>query len=109
MTDEKPFADLEPAGQLPIGMAQGIAAIALNMAMKYYDITIVKDGTMYQQYKLEGRNMRDLHLDAVFETAIKIEKHLIESNGRIDKIIIEAVEAVIDEEGDMAENTEKQP
>lgn len=66
-----------------IPSAVGIGAIALNMAMKYHDFTIIKDGMMYQQKKLEGANIVPLHLDMVFETAIRIEQHLLGTSSRI--------------------------
>jgi hypothetical protein len=75
----------------PVGPMIGVAAIALNMALKFHDTTIVHDGTLYQQYKLEGRNMVPLHLDMVFETAMQIEAHLISANKRVAKLMILAV------------------
>ena len=42
---------------------EGVAAIALTMAMKFCDINTVQDGVLYQQYKMEGKNMSGLHLD----------------------------------------------
>src|SRR5690348_10454121 len=75
----------------PIGPMIGVAAIALNMAMKYHDISTVQDGQLYQQYKLEGRNMVSLHLDMVFHTAMQIEEHLISANKRVAKLMVLAV------------------
>ena len=86
------FKELEPIKDAPLATSHGIAAIALNMAMKYHDIVMVKDGAMYQQYKLEGKNFRELHLDMVFETAIQIEAHLLASSERIAKLIVDAIE-----------------
>ncbi len=62
------------------------------MAMKYHDIATVQDGTLYQQYKLEGKNFRELHLDMVFETAAQIERHLMASSDRIAGMVIEVIE-----------------
>lgn len=73
----EPFKALEPIKNTTVAPAHGIAAIALSMAMKYHDINTVKDGALYQQYKLEGKNFAPLHLDMVFETAIRIEAHLL--------------------------------
>lgn len=73
-----------------IGPMIGVAAIALNMALKYHDIATVQDGTLYQQYKLEGRNMCELHLDIVFETAMQIEEHLISANKRVAMLMVAA-------------------
>lgn len=97
-TEGKPFQEIMPIGDTKVAPAVGIAAIALNMALKYHDINTVQDGALYQQYKLEGRNFRDLNLDSVFETAIRMEMHLLASSDRIAKIVVEALEApVIDE------------
>lgn len=76
------------ASDAPIGAPMGIATIALNMALKYHDINTVHDGALYQQYKLEGKNLTCLHLDHVFETAMRIEEHLIAANTRVSKLIV---------------------
>lgn len=75
------------------GPAQGIAAIALSMALKYHDVAIIKDGVMYQQYKMEGRNIVPIHLDMVFETAMAMERHLVMAQDRIAAILMEAITA----------------
>jgi hypothetical protein len=90
--------DLEPLKEVKLAPSHGIAALALNFALKYHDINTVQDGTLYQQYKLEGRNMRDLHLDMVFETALKIEVHLLGASERIAKLVVDAIRADVDEE-----------
>lgn len=82
----------EHAPDARIAPAQGIAAIALSMAMKYHDISTVQDGQLYQQYKLEGRNLVPLQLGMVFETAILMERHLIAASDRIADLLIEALE-----------------
>lgn len=87
---DDPLSSLKPhMGDSPVAPAHGIAAIALTMALKYHDINTVQDGALYQQYKLEGRNMRGLCLDMVFETAIRIEQHLLGSSERIAKMIFD--------------------
>lgn len=97
MTD--PLKDLaDTAPDVRLAPAHGIATIALSLAMKYHDIATVQDGQLYQQYKLEGRNMVPLHLDMVFETAIRIERHLIASSDRIAEIIVDALEATTEGE-----------
>jgi len=93
--DLKPIVEAMPGA--PVAPAHGIAAIALTMAMKFHDINTVQDGTLYQQYKLEGRNMTPLHLDMVFETAIKIELHLLGGSDRIAAIVVGALELAADE------------
>ena len=94
-TDEGPNAELgalaKHMGSMPVAPAHGIAAIALQMALKYHDIATVQDGTLYQQYKLEGKNMVSLHLDMILETATKIEMWLLGASERIAKIVVEAV------------------
>lgn len=97
MSDKKPFQELEPLKDAPIATAHGIAALALNMALQYHDIATIKDGTMYQQYKMEGRNMRELHLDMVFETAIKMEVHLLGASARIAELVVDALANAVDE------------
>jgi hypothetical protein len=78
-------------GDVRIAPAQGIAAIALSMAMKYHDISTVQDGALYQQYKLEGKNMMPLNIGLVFETAAQIERHLMASSERIAGVVIDAL------------------
>lgn len=92
MTPDKPFKELQPFGDAPIATAPGIAAIALNMAIQYHNINTVQDGQLYQQYKLEGRNLRELHLNDVFETAIKMEIHLMGASDRIAQLLIDAIQ-----------------
>jgi hypothetical protein len=94
-----PFKQLEPhLSDVKIAPAHGIAAIALSLAMKYHDIATIKDGAMYQQYKLEGRNIREINLDTVFETAIRIEMHLLASSERIAKIVVDVIAELPEEE-----------
>jgi hypothetical protein len=111
-TDEKAndggLGELAATGaDFPVAPAPGIAAIALQMAMKYHDIQMVKDGALYQQYKLEGKNFVGLQLDMVLETAAYIEKWLISSNERIAKIVIDAIKVVVDDEPDDAPSTDQ--
>jgi hypothetical protein len=83
--------DIEPIKDAPIAPAHGIAAVALTLALKYHDINTVQDGALYQQYKLEGKNMNPFHLDHVFETAERMELWLLASSERIAKVIVDAV------------------
>lgn len=76
----------------PVAPAHGIAAIALSMALKYHDISIIKDGVLYQQYKLENRNIESIHLDHVLATAERLEVWLLGASDRIAKLIVDAVE-----------------
>ena len=89
---------LEPMKDTPIALPHGIAAIALNMALKYHDMGMIKDGALYQQYKLEGRNIGVLHLHHVFETAIKFELHLLGASERMAKLLIDALEVAVEDD-----------
>jgi hypothetical protein len=99
MTDEATASpDAEQFGELakhmkdtPVAPAHGIAAIALSMAMKYHDIATVQDGALYQQLKLEGRNLNPIHLDQVLDTAVRIEAWLLGASERIAKIVVDAI------------------
>lgn len=101
MTDEtnprEELLDIGPLNEERMSPAVAVASVAMNFALKYHDINTVQEGALYQQYKLEGRNMRDLHLDMVFETAKRIELHLITSANRLSeevyRTLIEAIAA----------------
>ena len=106
MTDEpedNPFKAMEPISDTKVAPGVGVAAIALSMAIKYHDISTVQDGELYQAYKMEGRNLTPLHIDMVFETAIKMEKHLLAGSSRIAGLIVDALEAGV------AEHEETEP
>lgn len=75
----------------PIPPMIGVGAIALQMAMQYHDATVIKDGVLYQQMKMEGKNISCLGLDDVFDTAKRIEEHLMGSNERILKLTTEVL------------------
>lgn len=92
MSDNE-LLDLGEAGKgITMPPSVGISAMALNFAMKFHDISTVQDGTLYQQYKLEGRNFRDLHLDMVFETARQIEKWMLSADNRFADMLLEGLE-----------------
>ncbi len=97
----KEMKALEPIQDNPVAPAHGIAALALNMALKYHDTNMVKDGALYQQYKLEGKNFRPYTIDEAFETAMKIEAWLLGASDRIAQIVIDCVkDAVIEIDDD---------
>lgn len=103
-----PLKELVPImGNSPLSPAHGIAAIALTMALKYHDINTVQDGALYMQYKSEGKNFRELQLDHVFETAMKIEAHLIGSERRIAKILVDVLTAGMTESAECRESVEQ--
>lgn len=87
-------------GDVPVAPAHGIAALALDMAIKYHDMGMVKDGALYQQYKLEGRNIETLQLDMVFETAIKMEMYLLGASERIAKVVVDALEIHVEDDAE---------
>lgn len=96
MTDEqapedRAFSELEALKDAPVAPAHAIASVALSLAIKYHDMGMIKDGTLYQQYKLEGRNIQMIGLEHVFETAVKMEAFLLGSSERIAKLIVDAV------------------
>lgn len=99
------FGALDPVADLPVSQAHAVASLALNFAMKYHDIATIQDGTLYQQYKLEGRNMTTLHLDMVFETAVRIEQWIMNTPNRLSETIYNnliegiALDATLDAEG----------
>ena len=82
----------------PVSPSVAIGALALNFAMKYCDITTVQDGQLYQQYKLEGKNMLPMNLHYVFEVAAQIEQHLMQTSERIAAVVCDAIEAAFTEE-----------
>jgi hypothetical protein len=86
-----PFQALEPISQTPVEPPAGIAALALNFAMQYYNINTVQDGALYQQYKMEGRNIRNLHLSDILETATEIEAHLLKASERLAELVAGAI------------------
>lgn len=97
MDNDNPLLDVGQLNDAAVSPSTAVAALALNFAMKYHDINTVQDGTLYQQYKLEGRNMTPLHLDMVFETARRFEEHIITAPNRLAELIIEGVaEAVME-------------
>lgn len=101
--------DIEPVKDAPIAPAHGIAALALSMAMKWHDMGLVKDGVLYQQYKMEGKNIGTLHLDMVFDTAVKMEAHLLGSSERIAKLIVDAIQIETYDDEETAEPTAEHP
>jgi hypothetical protein len=95
---DDPVKDLGPLKDAPVAPAHVVATIALSMAVKFHDINMVKDGALYQQYKLEGKNFRPLTLDTVFEDAIKIEAWLLGASDRIAKLIVDAIAVKVEDD-----------
>lgn len=76
----------------------GVSAIALQMAMSYHGINMVQDGALYQQYKIEGREMVPLSLQMVFDTAKQIEEHLVNGGGRITDLLLNSFMDAVEHE-----------
>lgn len=62
---------------LKIDNLTAIRVVALMLAMKHHDTTIIRDAEMYRQLKADGVNIRQTGFEDILETALKIEKHLI--------------------------------
>ena len=95
---------LEPLKDVPVAPSHAIASIALNMALKYHDMQMIPDGLTYQQYKMEGRNIREIGLTDVFETAIKMEAFLLGASDRIAKLVVDAISQIPDDPAESAEH-----
>ncbi len=106
--DEPAFAGLEPIKDAQMSPGVALGAVALNMAMKYHQMQMIPDGLTYQQYKMEGRNIREIGLVDVFETAMQIEVHLMGSSERIAAVIFDVISAPDDEEEIPQENPEEE-
>jgi hypothetical protein len=89
--------ELEEIKDAPLSQSHAIASLALNFAMKYADMTLVKDGALYQQYKLEGRNVETIHLDWVLGVAKQIEAHLMSAPGRLAPLVCDMITDVIEQ------------
>ena len=103
---EHTLKELSPhMGGEKLATGPAIGAVALTLAMKYCDITTVQDGALYQQYKIEGRNMVPLDLAMVFDVAIQIEKHLMGTSERISALVVDALKVIVDEEDEEGEQS----
>lgn len=67
-----------------------VASIALSLAVTYHTNSIIKDGAMYQQLKLEGKDIKSSGVEDVIDIARQFEIHLLQSSERIAGIIIDA-------------------
>ncbi len=99
-TDVPPLDGLEdiPANtQIRMSESTMIATVALNMALKWHDTSVIKDGTMYQQLRMEGKEIRSLCLDHVFDTAKLFERHIMEASGRLTELTMETINGVLND------------
>lgn len=102
--DDNELLKIPEVADAPVTSETGIAALAMNFALKYADISTVQDGTLYQQYKLEGKNLHPLHLDEVFYYASQIEKHLLNAPNRLALAVLDNALQTI--EGAMVDETD---
>lgn len=115
---ENPMLDIvEHAGDGPISASTGISALAMNFALKWHDMRIIKDGTLYQQKKMEGANIQIIDLPDVLQTAMQFEAYLLSGPERHAKILKEDImkrlvgcmtDMVIDAMGDVQEKFDEQ-
>lgn len=88
--------------EVALSTPHAISSLAMNFAMKFHDINTVQEGALYQQMKLEGKNLSPLFLEYVFETAARIELWLMRSPNRLSEALLnefaDAVEAVLEED-----------
>lgn len=104
MTEEAPhdaadnLLEIPEIKDAPMSTATAISSIALNFALKYWDLNMVRDGTLYQAYKLEGRTLEGLSLAQVFDTARQIEEHILGAPGRLSELVVEVVREVLEEQ-----------
>lgn len=83
----------------------GIAALALNMALKWHDMRLIKDGTLYQQIKLENKPIHEIDMSDILETAHQFEKHLMMSPGRLAKVVLDVVDDVANQISSVGKTT----
>ena len=81
MSDEN-LTKIEHLEQAPVSASTAIAALAMNFALKWFDMTMVKDGTLYQQYKMEQRNITVIDFPDILKKAAEFEAWLINSDNR---------------------------
>ena len=111
-TDANPLSDmsevLPPDAKVQLSSGTAIAALGLSMALRYHDINTVQDGTLYQQYKLEGKDMHGLHIEHVLETAKIFEAHILSAPNRMSDQIMGALLTSLESEFGSGENTDEE-
>lgn len=86
MTDNL-LAELEPVQDAPLTPSVAISALALNLALKWHDMCLIKDGSLYQQKKLEGANITLIDMPDVLATAQRFEAWLLSGQVRHANIL----------------------
>lgn len=90
-----PLDELEqvcpPDTKLEISPATAIAAMGLNLSLKYHGIATVQDGALYQQLKLEGANIVPLRLQNILDTAKIFEEHILSAPNRLTAMVYNVI------------------
>jgi hypothetical protein len=94
---DNPLLDMPELNDVPMSAPHAISSLALNFALKWIDTSMIKDGTLYQQKKMEGANFHVIDLPDVFDIARQFEAHILSSPGRISAMVIECVGEAIDQ------------
>lgn len=90
MSDNTNLLAIEGVQDIPLSPATAISSVALNMALNWFNTTIVKDGAMYQQLKLEGKTIEGVRLSDVFDVAKQFEEYIIRAPDRLAAMILDA-------------------
>ena len=89
LSDDNPMKDMEPVLNTALASPEGISIVSLNFAIKWHDVAVIKDGAMYQAQKAEGKNIRAIGLEDVFETAALFERWLLAAPERLYSVLVE--------------------
>jgi hypothetical protein len=78
-----------------------LRSMALMLAIRHHGDTVIKDAGIYQQYKMEGRNMQPLNDELVIATAVRYEA-FIRCGENAERMAF--IEQVADKLDEMIEN-----
>jgi hypothetical protein len=88
-----------PDANAPLDMT--IRMLALTIAQRHIGDTVIREGNMYQQLKMAGKDIRDVRVEDVVNCALVFERYLW---GEWSKGIAEnAIESTLSEAGDILE------
>lgn len=93
---ENPLLELDGAGDAPVSVSTGISALAMNFAMKWFDMRTIKDGVLYQQKKMEGTNFEYYGMPELFHVARQFEDWIVKAPNRLSTIVWDEVLDVIE-------------
>lgn len=88
---ENPLLDLEPIADQPLPPSVAVSALAMNFALKWHDMRLIKDGTLYQQKKMEGANIQLIDMADVLRTAQQFEAWLLAGQNRHSQMLRDGV------------------